>query len=265
MATLRDLGLSQYEARVYQSLLSTGPTTAKELSQASDVPMGRIYDVLNDLENTDIIRSQNTSRPKKYVAVEPATALDRLLEEKRSSLEAELEQYQQAVDDLIDRLEAAEPTEPFWTVAVGPENTIDLFEERLNAATNDIKMVASTPAPQFDLDRLGDRIADALREAIDRDVTISVLVSPDILTAISDDVETRYRRLITTYDAFEARIAHEPTTSFTLIDQSEVCIEVPNPLAHDEAFAMIALTDPDFAANIYEEFQPRWAAAEPYP
>lgn len=265
MASLRDLGLSQYEARVYRSLLSTGPTTAKELSQASDVPMGRIYDVLNDLENADIIRSQNTSRPKKYVAVDPETALNRLFEEKRSSLEAQLDQYQAAIDDLVDRLDAAEPTEPFWTVAVGPGDTIDLFEERLGAATSQITMIASTPAPQFDLDNLGDRIADALRDALERDVSVSVLVSPDLLTAISTPVETRYRRLITTYDEFEARVAHEPTTSFTLIDQTEVCIEVPNPLAENEAFALIALTDPDFAANIYEEFTPRWEAAEPYP
>ena len=44
MSSLRDLGLSEYEARAYRSLLETGPTTAKELSRASDVPMGRIGD-----------------------------------------------------------------------------------------------------------------------------------------------------------------------------------------------------------------------------
>ncbi len=83
MATLRDLGLSEYEARVYRALLSAGPATAKELSRRSDVPMGRIYDVLNGLEATSLIRSQQSSRPKKYAPVEPETALPRLLEEKR--------------------------------------------------------------------------------------------------------------------------------------------------------------------------------------
>jgi sugar-specific transcriptional regulator TrmB len=43
MASLRDLGLSEYEARAFRSLLDTGPTTAKELSRGSDVPMERIY------------------------------------------------------------------------------------------------------------------------------------------------------------------------------------------------------------------------------
>ena len=49
MASLRDLGLSEYEARVYRTLLDTGPTTAKELSRESEVPMGRIYDVLANI------------------------------------------------------------------------------------------------------------------------------------------------------------------------------------------------------------------------
>jgi len=77
MADLRDVGLSKYEARAYRSLLESGPTTAKTLSEASGVPMGRIYDVLNSLEQHRLVRSQAASRPKKYVAVEPETARDR--------------------------------------------------------------------------------------------------------------------------------------------------------------------------------------------
>ena len=93
MANLRDLGLSEYESRAYRSLLRTGPTTAKELSRTSEVPMGRIYDVLNGLEHHQLIRSQAAGRPKKYVAVEPEVALDRLLAVKKQELEAQAEQF----------------------------------------------------------------------------------------------------------------------------------------------------------------------------
>ena len=96
MASLRDLGLSEYEERAYRSLLKTGPTTAKELSRTSDVPMGRIYDVLNSLETKNLVRSQAASRPKKYVAVEPETALDRLLADKREELEERITQYERS-------------------------------------------------------------------------------------------------------------------------------------------------------------------------
>ena len=83
MTDLRDLGLSKYEARTYRSLLRTGPATAKELSNASDVPMGRIYDVLNALEHHNLVRSQTAGRPNNYAAIEPDTALGRPFEQQR--------------------------------------------------------------------------------------------------------------------------------------------------------------------------------------
>ena len=100
MASLRDLGLSEYEARAYRSLLKTGPTTAKELSRVSDVPMGRIYDVLNSIEQYNLVRSQSASRPKKYVAVEPDTALDRRLADKKRELEGYHDTYESIDDEL---------------------------------------------------------------------------------------------------------------------------------------------------------------------
>ena len=86
MSDLRDIGLSEYEANAYRSLLQTGPATAKELSDESGVPMGRIYDVLGSIESQHLVRSQAASRPKKYVAVEPETALDRLLADRKREL-----------------------------------------------------------------------------------------------------------------------------------------------------------------------------------
>ncbi len=263
MTTLRDLGLSEYEARVYRSLLSTGPTTAKELSRASDVPMGRIYDVLNGLQAAEMIRSQNASRPKKYAPIEPETALERLLEDKRAELEAEIQQYESAVDELADQLDAGEPTgEQFWTVAFGPEDTVDLLTERMTAATERIVMVADKPSAQFDLGEVGERMAGAIEEALDRGVDVSILVSQDLIQAVPEAVHRRYQRGITTHPNVELRTDEGIQGSFTLLDRTEVCIEVPNPLAPDRAFALIALTDPEFAATVTEEFEPRWADAD---
>ncbi len=145
MADLRDVGLSKYEARAYRSLLESGPTTAKTLSEASGVPMGRVYDVLNSLEQHRLVRSQAASRPKKYVAVEPETALDRLLDEKRRDLQRQERQYEETVAELTDELESGEPAdEQFWTAAVGSEETADLLLERLAAADDQIVVISST-------------------------------------------------------------------------------------------------------------------------
>ncbi|MFC4407301.1 TrmB family transcriptional regulator [Haloarchaeobius iranensis] len=264
MASLRDLGLSEYEARAYRALLNTGPTTAKELSRASDVPMGRIYDVLNSIEQYNLVRSQTASRPKKYVAVEPSTALDRLLDDKKRELEEKAEQYENIVDELSDELDAAEPVEEqFWTASVGEEETTDLLLERLTAADERIIMVSSTPSPQFDVTELGDRITEELEEAIERGVEVDVLLTREMVASFSEEVGRRYRERLSGEDSFQVRTSEDVTGTFNLIDDMEVVIQVPNPLGSRETFAMIDLKDPEFAGEVFAEFEPTWREAEP--
>ncbi|AFK20045.1 TrmB family transcriptional regulator [Haloferax mediterranei ATCC 33500] len=266
MTSLRDLGLSEYEARAYRALLRTGATTAKELSRASDVPMGRIYDVLNSLEQYHLIRSQAASRPKKYVAVEPDTALDRLLESKHQELEEKAEQYENVVAELTDELDAAEPVhDQFWTAAVGADETMDLLVERLAAADDTLIMVAGTPSPQFDLGTLGDLVVEELEAALERGVEISLLMSPDLVDSLPESVGRRYMNRLSKLPNFHVRTAENLTGVFNLIDDVEVCIEVHNPLNPGQAFAMIDLKDPDFAADLRSTFDPRWEEATPLP
>ena len=266
MADLRDLGLSKYEARAYRSLLRTGPTTAKELSQASDVPMGRIYDVLNSLEQHNLVRSQTAGRPKKYAAVEPDTALDRLLARKREELQTRIDQYEAAVEELTADLEATDPIDgQFWTAAVGTEASVDLLVERLAAAERSLVVVAGGVSPQFDFGTVGERVAAELEAAVDRGVDVSLLMEPDLVASLPAGVGGRYTDRLADHDAFAARTAPELSGTFELIDDAEVCIEVPNPLDPGEAFAVIDLKDPEFAANVRGMFDPKWEAAEPLP
>jgi len=264
MATLRDLGLSEYEARAYRSLLETGPTTAKELSRASDVPMGRIYDVLNGLESYNLVRSQTASRPKKYVAVESDAALDRLLADKKRELDEKAEQYEEIVDELSDQLETAGPVEePFWTAAVGPEETLDLLLERLAAADSHIVVVGSSPARQIDIVTATERIVDELVAALERDVDVSLLVQPDLFEELPDAVNREYYERLAHYDNYNARASPNIDTTFELIDDTELCIEVPHPMNREETFGVIDLKDPEFTADIAAAFEEQWNAATP--
>ena len=263
MASLRDLGLSEYESRAYQSLLQTGPTTAKELSRTSNVPMGRIYDVLNSLETQDLVRSQSASRPKKYVAVEPEKALERLLDSKREELEEKIHQYETIATELEEQLESTDPVdEPFWTAALGAEEAVDLLVERLAAADERIIFVAATPTSRFELDIVGERIADELEIALDRGVSVSTLLHPAVVDTLPESVGQSYRRYLQEEQDFEVRTSADVTSTFTLLDRTEICIEVPHPLNPREAFALIDLKDSEFARSAEDEFQPRWEDSE---
>ena len=264
MASLRDLGLSEYESLTYRTLLDHGSTTAKELSNASGVPMGRIYDVLNALESGGLVRSQAASRPKKYIAVEPDTALDRLVEARKRELDQQAERYDAVAADLIGDLDAADPVdEPFWTAAVGPEETVDLLLERLSAADDRIRHVAALPSVQVDLGVVGQRVLEAFEDALDRGVTVSALIDPALVDTVSDDLAAAYGTRLSDRDGYEARASTAINGTFILVDDVEVCIEVPNPLDPGETFAMIDFKDAAFADDARDVFDRQWADSGP--
>lgn len=264
MASLRDLGLSEYEARAYRALLRTGPTTAKDLSRASEVPMGRVYDVLNSLEGHNLVRSQAASRPKKYAAVEPDAALDRLLAERKEELQERADQYEAVVEDLSTDLDTADPVDgQFWTAAVGPKESVDLLLERIAAAEQRVVVVAGSSAIGFDIGTVGEQVTDALADALDRGVDVRVLLTPGMVDELPRSVGRRYTARLADHEGFEVRTSEGVDGTFNLFDGVEVCIEVPHPLSDDDPFAMIDLKDPEFAADVRDQFEPRWADATP--
>ena len=53
---LKELGLTDNEAKTYEVLIRLGKTTASNLSKESQVPYGRIYNVLASLEEKGLVR-----------------------------------------------------------------------------------------------------------------------------------------------------------------------------------------------------------------
>ena len=73
---LRTIGLNKYERNLWVAILARGSATAGELSDISNVPRSRCYDVLESLANRGFIVIQ-PGKPLKYVAIQPKEALER--------------------------------------------------------------------------------------------------------------------------------------------------------------------------------------------
>ncbi len=76
MDSLKAIGLNKYQRNLWAALLSRGASTAGELSDISNVPRSRCYDVLQSLADWGFIVVQ-PGKPMKYVAVPPAEAFER--------------------------------------------------------------------------------------------------------------------------------------------------------------------------------------------
>src|SRR3989344_5703776 len=69
--------LNIYEVKIWTALLSKGVATAGELSDMSNVPRSRSYDVLESLEKKGFV-IMKIGRPIKYLAVKPEEIISRV-------------------------------------------------------------------------------------------------------------------------------------------------------------------------------------------
>lgn len=69
--------LNLYEVKVWTALLSRGTSTAGELSNISDVPRSRTYDILESLEKKGFI-IMKLGKPIKFVALKPEEVVERV-------------------------------------------------------------------------------------------------------------------------------------------------------------------------------------------
>lgn len=86
---LLDIGLSENEANVYLSALSTGKTTILSLSKASEVKRTTVYSVVESLKQMGLMKIEQIGW-KTYYSAENPEKLERIMENKRKELQETL-------------------------------------------------------------------------------------------------------------------------------------------------------------------------------
>jgi HTH-type transcriptional regulator, sugar sensing transcriptional regulator len=78
IASLQELGLTLYEARLYLGLLTHGPQNGNELSRASGVPSSKVYSTLDKLVIAGIVEHGHRGSTVEYACVPPEELIRRL-------------------------------------------------------------------------------------------------------------------------------------------------------------------------------------------
>ena len=76
---LNELGLNEYESRAYLTVLEAGIVVAREISDRSGIPYAKVYQVLENLSQKQLIIADE-SRPKKFRSRNPSEAFKERLE-----------------------------------------------------------------------------------------------------------------------------------------------------------------------------------------
>ena len=67
---LKEIGLNEYQSKVYVALLKKFPATGYEVSKLANIPQSRTYDTLKNLETMHIVIPSNT-KPVTYTPIKP--------------------------------------------------------------------------------------------------------------------------------------------------------------------------------------------------
>lgn len=177
---LHEIGLSEYESRAYLGVLQSGTTTAKEISEAADIPQSRVYDVLESLESKGFVTVQ-PGRPKKFGPIEPELAITQYVQYKRSNLEAEIERSRNIGDEFLDALDGQQfqyrqndEIDVFWSYK-GKNYILKQFGQYCQSATDEIRMITKGDS----LGRVVCKHKEVLRDRYKHGVDIRIIVPKD--------------------------------------------------------------------------------------
>jgi len=259
---LKDIGLTAYEAAAYLSLLKFGVSGANIICRDADVPYGKIYTVLESLAGKGFVEVQ-VSRPKKFRAVNPETALNSFFERRKSEFEREIKVLKNSVEEAKQVLNTVpaqkRKDEVFWTTAI-TESEIRKFAV---STYRDVKKSIYIIPPAFGMPIVSSLLPEILK-AIDRGVKIRLLISPRFIalpSVLSLQGEENFGKF---KKGIELRIVQNFNSCFGIIDDSIVVLFQLHPQDNDRILSVVKIWDAGLAENLGKEFELLWNGGEEF-
>ena len=176
---LKDFGLNSYESKLWIALLSRGVSTAGELSDISNVPRSRAYDVLESLEKKGFIVVK-VGKPIKYLAVPPGEVVERV----KKKVVEEAEQKNKVLSQLkeSDVLEELNTLHTEGVKLVDPTDRSGAFRGREKVYDHLVSMVKNAKksvtimTSSEGLDRKHDLLHNHLKKATKAGVEVKIAV-----------------------------------------------------------------------------------------
>ena len=128
LSNLKDLGFTEYEGKVYMSLINEHPLSAYNVSKNSGVPHSRVYDITRRLIKKGYVTSKGTN-PELFSPISPEELISRLRRD-NSKLTTELKQQLESIKFTAD-------FDPVWNLS-GRSEALEMAEQLISGAEEHI-------------------------------------------------------------------------------------------------------------------------------
>ena len=245
--------LNIYEAKVWIALLSKGVATAGELSDMSNVPRSRSYDVLESLEKKGFI-IMKLGRPIKYLAVQPGEVVKRVkknLEERSQRQVKVIEEIEKT--DVFSELstlfkQGIDHVDPS-TIAGSFKGRNNVYDHILNLMLNakkDIIIATTTDGLTRKLDYMKNTLKKLKQHKVD--VRIAAPLATDKAKAAAKELS-----------AFADVRDVDVNARFVIVDGKDLVFMVSNDKnLHENSDVGIWVNTPFFANALNSMFEHLW-------
>lgn len=258
---LKTLGLNSYQRKLWTALLSNGTSTAGELSEISDVPRSRTYDVLESLADMGLVRIQ-TGKPMKYVPVDPEEALERLKKKHEKEYKEMSNKIERLRDsEIFDELNGlhkggVESTDPgeISGALKGRYQLLQQLESMFKNSEDRIHLLTS----ERGLEEIYNNHINHLKDAAERGVDIK------IAAPVTDGIEEIAEKLSSFADIRHLPKVEGPLGRFSIVDGKEFTFALTHEDEVDPTQDVAFWSKSDHAAGDFLEplFEEYWNSLE---
>lgn len=271
----KKLGLSSFEAKAYSCFfINIGGLTAKEIAKYANIPLGRVYDVMNSLESKRLIRVDRLSNPIKYYLNDPKQSLTMLLYKKRETIMKELEADESLIEEIYtyyNELSINSSNEHaewhIYDIADTKAFYDNILPAMIRHSSKEVMIVGNNLLSTLSKNFLAEVI-----KGIDRNVRFMGVTTYDSINIFqklgSDELLERKSTIVKIIQAcngsnmLEIRVSSNlNVVPFGVFDRKRVGFAVPSPLT-GEYIVMIETDKSSIVDEFYAIFKNIWDTAE---
>lgn len=173
---LRQLGLTEYESQAYLVLVEGTKMNAEEVARKANIPIPRVYGVLENLRDMGLIVIIE-GRPKKFEILSPEEGFQNLLKIRKHSVEESIRQLELTSQEVKEVLSPI-----FWRerLRIKPEDLLESLENLALTEKQTKKLITGAEKTLdifTDIFSWFDEVEKELKKALARGVQIRVLMN----------------------------------------------------------------------------------------
>ncbi|GAA0182240.1 TrmB family transcriptional regulator [Clostridium sediminicola] len=127
---MKKLGLNEYESKAYLKLLENYPVNGYTLSKNSGIPRSRIYEVLKNLKDKQVVFEQKEEKSSVYYPLEPKLLVNKLKSDFTKALDN--------INDFATKMYSEKDEENKLIVIKGRKKIIEFISTLINNAEKSV-------------------------------------------------------------------------------------------------------------------------------